>query len=438
VTDPATSSTPGRRGGLWRDSDFVKFWSGETLSLLGSQVSLIAIPLLAVTRLSASPLQMGMLNSAQYIPFLVLALVAGVWVDRYRRLPMMVATNFGRALLIGFVPLAITLKLLNMGLIITLVFLAGLLTVVFALAYQAYLPSLVGDQHLMEGNGKLAGSQSFAQMSGPGVAGLLVGTIGAPIAILINAVTYLMAGTSVLAIRRPEPAPVPEAGPRKSIWVQITHGVRLSVSNVYLRALGIEASIYNLFNQMLWAVLILHLSRDMHFRPVIVGLVLTSEGVGGVLGSLIAGRFTRRLGLGPALIVSIVVANLAPLLIPAAPSGWVLAAPLIGLALFINGAGLTVYAIQAISLRQAAVTPDVLGRTNAGYQFAVTGTAGIGSLIGGVLGESIGVRPTMVVGVLGTLVAMWFVISSPISRLRDLGELVGARAVSAEIGVGEA
>jgi MFS family permease len=412
-----------RHGGLWRDRDFMKFWSAETFSLLGSQVSLVAIPLLAVTSLTASPFEMGVLNAAQFAPFLLLTLVAGVWVDKHRRLPILIGTNFGRAVLFGLIPLAMALKLLNIGLLSTLVFLAGMLTVVFELAYQSYLPSLVGHEHLIEGNGKLEGSRSFAQMSGPGTAGILVGAAGAPFAILIDAVTYLVSAVTLLFVRRTEAEPQPSAGPRKSLWAQIGHGLRLSVSNTYLRALGAEAAVYNLFNQILWAVLILHLARGMHFHPVVIGLVLTMEGVGALLGSLVAARLGRRWGLGPTLIGSIVVANAAPLLIPAAPSGWVLAAPLIGVALMINGTGIVVYSIQAISVRQAAVTADVLGRTNASYRFTVTGAAAIGALIGGALGGLIGLRATMIVGALGTLVAMCFVIRSPIPKLRDLSEV---------------
>jgi MFS family permease len=412
-----------RHRGLWRDHDFLKFWSAETLSLLGSQISLIAIPLLAVTLLRATPFEMGALNAAQFAPYLLLTLLAGVWVDKHRRLPLLIGANFGRAVLFGLIPLALALKLLNIGLLSTLVFLAGLLTVVFELAYQAYLPSLVGQEHLMEGNGKLEGSRSFAQMSGPGAGGVLVGTVGAPIAVLIDAVTYLVSAVRLLFIRRIEPEPQLDTGPHTSLRAQIGHGVRLSVSNTYLRALGLEAAVYNLFNQMLWAVLILHLARGLHFRPIIIGLVLTMEGVGALLGSLVAARLSRRWGLGHALIASIVVADVAPLLIPAAPTGWVLAAPLIGVALMINGAGLVVYNIQAISVRQAAVTSDVLGRTNAGYQFAVTGAAAVGALLGGVLGGVIGLRPTMVVGALGTLVAMSFVLRSPVAKLRSLADL---------------
>ncbi|MGE5828530.1 MAG: MFS transporter [Micromonosporaceae bacterium] len=412
-----------QRGGLWRDSDFLRFWSAETLSLLGAQISLVAIPLLAVTKLSATPVQMGVLNAAQFLPFLLLTLIAGVWVDQRRRRPLLIGANFGRALLYGLIPLFAAMQLLNIGVLSTLVFLAGMLTVVFDLAYQSYLPSLVGNEHLIEGNSKVEGSRSFAQLSGPGAAGVMVGAIGAATAVLINAVTYLVSAVTMLFIRRPEPVPQPDSGPRASLWVQIGRGLRLTVSNKYLRPLGIEAACYNLFNQMLWAVLILYLSRALHFSPLTIGLILTMEGVGALLGSLVAARLSRQYGLGRTVVWSIVVANLAPLLIPAAVNGSAFSAALIGVALMINGAGIVIYGIQAISVRQAAVTSDVLGRTNAGYRFAVTGTAAIGALLGGVVGGLVGLRPTMVIGALGTLGAMWVVFLSPIPGLRVLSDV---------------
>ena len=408
---------------LWRDPDFMKFWSAETLSLLGTQISFIAIPLLAVISLNATPFQMGVIYAAEFTPFLLVTLLVGVWVDKTRRLPLLIGANLGRAVVFGLIPLAVVLNMLNVATLGMLVFLAAGLTVVFDLAYQSYLPSLIGRDHLIEGNGKLEGSRSFAQMTGPGAAGLLVAAVTAPIAILIDAVTYLVSAVTLLLVRRAEPAPQPETGPRKSVVTQIGHGLRLAVKNTYLRALGIEAAIYNVFNQMLWAVLILHLVRGLRFSPAVVGIVLTMSGVGALLGSLVAGRLSRRWGLGPTLIASIVIANAAPLVIPVAAGGSVLTAIMIGAALLINGVGLTVYSIQAISVRQAATTSDVLGRTNAGYRFAVTGAAAIGALLGGALGGWIGLRATILVGALGTLAAIWFVLRSPIPKLRKLSEL---------------
>jgi predicted MFS family arabinose efflux permease len=243
-------------------------------------------------------------------------------------------------------------------------------------------------------------------------------------AILIDAMTYLVSAVTLRFVRQTEPAPQPKTGPRESLLAQIGHGLRLAVKNTYLRALGIEATVYNMFNQILWAVLILHLARGLHFSPAVIGIVLTMSGVGALTGSMVAGRLSRRLGLGPALIASIVIANAAPLLIPLAAGGSVLTAIVIGAALLINGTGLTVYSIQAISVRQAAVTSDVLGRTNASYRFAVTGAAAIGAVIGGALGGWIGLRATILIGALGTLAAIWFVLRSPIPKVRNLSELM--------------
>ncbi|MGH3660187.1 MAG: MFS transporter, partial [Micromonosporaceae bacterium] len=245
----------------------------------------------------------------------------------------------------------------------------------------------------------------------------------APVAILVDAVSYVVSAVALLFVRRREPAPAAPTGPRQSVVAQIGGGVRLLWRNTYLRALGLEAATYNLFNQMLWAVLILYLARELNLHPAVIGVVLTMSGAGALLGSFVSGRLGRRFGLGPTLIWSIVVANAAPLLIPVAAGGWLLTSVLVGVALLVNGVGLVVYNIQAISLRQASVSSAVLGRTNAGYRFAVTGTAALGAVIGGGLGEVIGLRATMVVGALGTLAALWFVFRSPIPALQELSEV---------------
>ncbi|MFB6391799.1 MFS transporter [Polymorphospora lycopeni] len=418
---PEPEKRPGR---LSRDADFMKFWSAESLSMMGTQISIVAIPLLAAETLDATAFQMGALNAAQFAPYLLLTLFVGVWVDRTRRLPLLIGTNLGRAVLIGLIPVIALLGGLNVWLLMVLVLLSASLTVVFDLAYQSYLPSIVERDQLVDANGRLEGSRSFAQLTGPGAAGLLVGTLTAPVAVAVNAATFLVSGVTQLFIRRVEPAPAGHDGPRPSVFAQIGHGLGLLLRNVYLRALGIEAAVYNLFNQMLWAVLILHLTRGLDLPPTVIGVVLTMSGVGALLGSTLSARLGRRWGLGPTLIVSIMIANVAPLAIPAAGGHWLLAAVVIGAALLVNAAGLVIYNIQAISLRQASVTSDVLGRTNAGYRFAVTGTAAIGAVIGGALGDLIGLRATMVVAALGTIFAVVFVIRSPIPKLRDLSEVV--------------
>lgn len=415
-----------RPGGLWRDTEFMKLWSGESLSMFGTQISLVAIPLLAVSTLDATPFEMGVVNAAQFLPYLLFTLLAGVWVDQRRRLPLMIGANLGRAVVYGLVPLGTALGMLGIWGLAGIVFLAATLTVVFDLAYQSYLPSLVGRDDLVEANGKLEGSRSVAQAAGPGIAGLLVGVVTAPVTILVDALTYLISGIVTLGIRKPEDAPVPTAS-QGSVPARIAVGLRLVGHNPYLRAIAGEASVYNLFNQALWAALVLYLTHRLHFSALTVGIVLAMSGVGAFLGSLVAGRLGRRWGLGRTIMAAMLVGCASPLIIPVASGGKGLAIAVVAFALLLNGAGVVICNIQVISLRQTAVSSEVLGRANAGYRFLVTGAAALGSLLGGGLGELVGLRATLVIGGLGTLAALGFFIGSPIPGLRDLSEVAPAQ-----------
>ncbi|MQY12843.1 hypothetical protein SRB5_29820 [Streptomyces sp. RB5] len=406
----------------------MRLWSGESLSMFGAQISIVAVPLLAVNTLDATPFEMGVVNAAQFLPFLLFTLLAGVWVDQQRRRPLMIGANLGRAVVYSLIPLAIALGMLGIWGLAVLIFLAATMTVVFDLAYQSYLPSLVGTEHLVEANGKLEGSRSVATASGPGIAGLLVGLVSAPVTILVNAVTYLVAAVTAMRIRTPEEAPAP-AGSQGSIPARIATGLRLVGRNPYLRAIAGEASTYNLFNQALWAALILYLTHELDFSPLTVGIVLAMSGVGAFLGSLVAGWCGRRFGLGRALLVAMLLGCASPLIIPAAPDS-AYAVPVVALALLLNGAGVVICNIQVISLRQTAVSGEVLGRANAGYRFLVTGAAALGSLLGGTLGELFGLRATLVIGGLGTIAALGFFVGSPIPGLKDLSEITAAGAES--------
>ncbi|WP_316520107.1 MFS transporter [Kitasatospora brasiliensis] len=413
------------REGLWRDADFLRFWSAETLSLFGAQISLLAVPLLAVTTLHATPFQMGLVNAVQFAPFLLFTLIAGVWVDERRRRPILIGANLGRAVIFGLIPIATAMDVMGIGLLAVVVFLGATLTVLFDLAYQSYLPTLVGREHLVEGNGRVEGSRSLAQAGGPGMAGLLVGLVSAAGAVTVNAVTYLVSAVTMMFIRRPEPAPR-QAATRGSVLSRIAVGLKVVVRNPYLRAIAGEASVYNLFNQALWAVLVLYLSRQVHLPATAVGVVMAMAGVGAFAGSLVAGWLGRRLGTGRTIMTAMVIGCAAPLVIPAASGGRTLTAVIAGAALFFNGMGVVVCNVQVISLRQAAVPAEVLGRANAGYRFLVTGTAAIGALLGGWLGGLIGLRATMVIGGLGTLAALSFFIGSPILRLRSVSDVVAS------------
>ncbi|MEU1819723.1 MFS transporter [Streptomyces roseifaciens] len=446
------------RGGLWRDADFLKFWGAESLSMFGTQISMLAIPLLAVTVLDAGPFQMGLINAAQFLPYLLFTLLAGAWVDQRRRRPVMIGANLGRAAVLALIPLTSVLGLLRVELLAAIVFAAATLSVFFDLAYQAHLPSLVGRDQLIEGNGKLEGSRSIAQTGGPGIGGLIVGLTTAPVAVLLDALTYLASAVALLFIRRPEAGPATPAATGATaatatataatdpgpLLTRIGAGLRLLARHRHLRAIAGEAATYNLFNQAFWAVLVLHLSRELHFSALLLGTMLAMSGVGAFAGSVLAGRLARRWGLGRTIVATTALACAAPLLIPIAGASGIgagtgagtgsgdgghaatTAVIAIAIALLLNGAGVAISNIHVVSLRQAVVPPELLGRTNAGYRFLVTGTAALGALLGGWLGGTIGLRATLTAAGLATLTALLPVVRSPLARLRVLTDATEA------------
>ncbi|PLT48024.1 major facilitator superfamily MFS_1 [Paenibacillus pasadenensis] len=412
--------------GLWKDSDFMKFWSGETLSLFGVQITSLAIPLVAAETLQVTPAQMGLLNAAQYLPFLLITLFAGVWIDRNRRRPVLIAANAGRALLLALIPLSFLGGWLQVEHLYLIVFLTGVLTVFFDLAYQSYLPSLVTRSHVVEGNSKLQLSASMAQVSGPGLSGALISIVTAPLVIGINAATYLISAIFMGTIQRPEPIPPPPEA-RASVLDDIREGIGIVFRNPYLRALAGEAATYNLFSQVSWAVLILYLTRSLHIGPALLGIILSVSSIGALLGSLAAGRIHARLRTGSVLLGSILLACIAPLLVPLASGPLPLSVPLLILSFFLSGFGVVISNIHIISLRQTVTPEHLLGRMNASYRFVVTGTAPIGALLGGWLGTGIGLRLTLAVGAAGTLAAVLWIFFSPVPRLDGLPDGIEGR-----------
>lgn len=411
-----------RTGSLWRNQDFLKLWAGETVSLFGSQFTALALPLAAAVVLGATPLQMGVLNAAGYAPYLLVTLFAGVWIDRCRRRPLLISANAGRAVLLGLIPLSFVLGLLRMEVLYIIAFLTGVLTVLFDLAYQAYLPSLVDRSQLVEGNSKLQISASVAEVGGPGLAGVLVNLLTAPVVILLDSVSYGISVFSLILIRKDEPESAGMA--HRGILREIAGGLRTVLSNPYLRALVGEAATFNLSQQVVWAVLVLYMTRQLQIGASLMGFMFAASSAGSLLGSLMADRVGRRFGVGPAIIGSMALACGSALLMPLAAGHLYVAVAILTLSMFLGGAGVIISNVHVVSLRQAIIPPQALGRLNASYRFVVTGAAPIGALIGGVLGNSIGLRATLAVGALGTLSALGWVLFSPVARLRRLPAVI--------------
>ena len=404
------------KGVLLRHRDFRLLWGGETVSELGSQVSLLAIPLLAVRTLHATPFDMGLLTAASTAAFLIVGLPAGVWVDRVRRRRVMIGADLGRVLALGSVPVAYAVGGLTLVQLFVVTLTSGILTVFFDVAYQSYLPALVGRGHLVEGNAKLTGSAQVAAVAGPSIAGGLVQAIGSSAAVAVDSVSFLASAAAVGAIRSPEPKPVaPENGHPKLLH-DIGEGLRFVFGDTLLRAIAATTATSNLFSGIAAAVEIVFLVRSVHASPGVIGLLFTMGGVGGVVGALAAGPIARRSGGARATVIGIAGnagALLIPLTMPGAALLW------FGAGMFIVSFSAVVYNVNQVSFRQRLCPDRLLGRMNATMRFVVWGVLPIGALIGGVLGSVAGLRPTLWIGAAGEAVAGIWLLASPMRTMRD-------------------
>ena len=406
---------------LWRHPDFLKLWAGETVSLLGSQVTELALPLTAVLTLEATPVQLGLLGAARYLPFLLVTPLAGLWVDRRPRRQIMILADIGLALLVGSIPIAAALGMLRMELLYAVGFLIGTLRTFFELAYQSYLPVLLGRESLVEGNSKIQASASAAQIGGPGLGGVLVEWIGPPLALTVDALSFLASALGLALIRRPEMAPA-ASGFGSSALRQIAQGFRWVLGSPMLRGLAAGATTFNIFSAVIETVLVLFAVRHLEIRAGTLGAIFAAGSIGSLLGAFLAGPTAARFGLGRAFMASALLAALGPLFLPLAGGPVFVAALILTLAQFVSGVGASWGQVYAWSVRQAATPEAMLGRMNAAYRFFVTGLAPLGALLGGALGGAIGPRATILVGAAGMLLPVACYGLSPLSRLSRLPE----------------
>ncbi|WP_158882502.1 MFS transporter [Amycolatopsis anabasis] len=418
-----------RRDSLWFHPDFRRLWAGDTVSQVGTFVGHTVLPMIAVTALSASAFETGLLTAAENAAFLLIGLPAGVWVDRLRRRPLMLRADFFRAALLFTVPLAWWLDMLTLAQLVVVALLVSVGTVFFDVAYQSYLPSLVGRGQLVEGNAKLQASQSVAQITGPGVGGGLAQLAGAANAVLVTGFGYLASGLFLLRIKASEPAPEPHDG--SGLGARIAEGLRFVFGNPALRAITLCTSTANLANNVFLAVQILYLIRELGLSPAATGAVLAVGGAGGVLGALTATWWTRRIGQARAIWLVMLVCAPAMLLVPLAGPGWRIGLLLLGLAIF--DYGVIVYNVAQVSYRQAICPDRLLGRMNASVRFVVWGTMPIGGLLGGALGEWLGVRGTVWVAAVAAPLTVVPLLLSPLRRMRDIPDVTGSPALSSPV-----
>lgn len=407
---------------LWANLDFVKLWTGQTISELGSRITREGLPLAAVLVLHAGTVQMGFLSALGGAAVLIFGLVAGVWVDRLRRRPILIAADLGRAAILVTVPAAAIAGVLSMGQLYAVAALAGILTVFFDVAYQSYLPALVAREQILEGNSKLALSSSIAEIAGPGLTGILVQLITAPIAILFDSVSFLFSALMVLLIRKPEP-PAVRREPEHLV-AETLAGVRFIFGEPMLRALGLRSATTFFFMGFFGPLYVLYAIQILHLRPALLGIVIAMGGVGAMVGSVVAPRIVQRFGLGRTFIVASLVQGLTNLLIPLAGivgtpgTMQFLAVACLMVPQLFGDMAFMVYGINEITLRQTVAPEHVLGRVNAGMQLLARGIWPIGSLIGGFLAAALGVRATLALAAAGVVLSTLWLVASPLRRVR--------------------
>ena len=404
--------------GLWSHPDFLKLWSGQTISIFGAMVTKFALPVTAILLLKATPLQIMLLGAAEYAPGLLVSFFAGAWVDRMRRRPILITADLGRAVLLGSIPAAALLWTLHIEQLYLVALLAGVLAVFFDVASLSYLPSLVRREELLEGNGKLQASASVAEVAGFGVGGVLVQALTAPVAILIDAVSFLISALSVAIIHRSEPLPS-SWEKRPKVWPEIGKGIRLLLRNPVLRASAGASGTFNLFRNMVGVVIMLYFIRVVSLQPVILGPLFACGGMSAFVGALLAEPLTRRWGIGRTLLGSLVLSGLATLLIPLAGGPLPLVLGLLAASQLLGDGTSTIYEINQISLIQAMTPEGVQGRINASKRFVDWSAMLLGLLAGGLLGQTIGLRLTLFAAAAGGLLSVLWLLFSPARRLRE-------------------
>ena len=380
-------------GGLFAEPDFRRFWSAQVVSDFGSGVSTLALPLTAVLWLNASAMEMGVLRALATTPVLLFALLAGVWVDRLPRRPILVIGNAGRGLLLLAVPAAAAAGTLRIELLWGVAFAVGVLTVVFDIAVTSYVPSLVGRAQLVRANSTLQASSSAARVVGPGAAGLLVQLVGAPFAVVVDALSFFAGALWLGQLRAPEESGQLE---RRGVGAEIVEGVVAVWRDPILRAMVLATSIGSLGGAIQGAIFVLYATRDVGTPPETLGLVLACGSAAALAGAALAGPVSARLGAGGAMVAGQATIALGSLLVlgatPGLPAAIVLAA-----AQALMGGGLAVWSVTQLALRQAMTPPHLLGRVNATRRLVVFGVQPFGGLLGGALGEWVGLYAALAV-----------------------------------------
>ncbi|MEU2506927.1 MFS transporter [Streptomyces sp. NPDC007863] len=400
---------------LLRERTFRLYWTGQTVSLVGDQISLMALPLAAVLVLGADAAQMGWLKTLELLPALLLNLPFGAWADRRaNRRRIMIATDLGRAALLLTLPVAYALDLLTLGQLYLVAFGVGALSVLFEVCNSTLFASLVPTDRYVQANSLVNGSRSMAWLAGPSIGGVLVQVLTAPVALLADALTYLVSAGYLAKIRPTEPAPAPVAKGH------FTEGMRWVLRESSMRALFAASGTVQFFNYMFHTLFVLYVTQDLGLGAGLLGLILGTGAVGGLLGAMWSGAVVRRLGIGGSLVIGFIGFTLPLVLIPAADGPLPLVVGVLFAAEFLSCVGVMIVDVAAGSFQMALIPETMRARVMGAFRTLNHGFRPLGALAGGVLGTALGLRPTLWIATVGGVFAVLWLLPSPLARMREL------------------
>ena len=411
------------RPSLLRHRDFVKIWSAATVSMLGSQVTLFAVPFIALTMLGANVFQVSLLTAVEMMPFLLFTLPAGAWLDRVRRRPVLVAADIGRGVVLLSIPVAFVAGSLTIWQLYVVAFATGTLTAFFDVADQSYLPAILDRDDLVDGNSNLQVSYSVAQIGGPALGGNLIAVVAAPFAIAVDALSFFVSGGLISAIRRREERPVRHldtSGRPTSMRSEIVEGLRYVTGNRYLRPIAACTGISNLFAAALFAIFPVLIWGELKLPPAFFGTVMGVASVGFLVGAALASWLSRAIGIGRTIVVSAACGSPAFLLLTLTPANLSVAAVTLFVGWFVAGMSQVIYNVAQISLRQAITPPEMQSRMNATMRFIVWGTIPIGSLMGGALASVAPLRVALILAAVASFTSIVPALASPLRSLREM------------------
>ncbi|WP_412543504.1 MFS transporter [Longispora sp. K20-0274] len=415
---------------LWRNGDFLRFWFGESLSLLGTQVTNLALPLTAIYAFGATDSQVGLLRFLQLAPYLGLALVFGVWVDRARRRRVMLAANLVRMVLLALVPALSALHVLRMTPLLLIACAIGVASVLFDVSWMSYVPTLVRDpRHYVEASAKMGISSSAADVAGPGLAGVLVSALTAPVALVVDSCSYLVSVVSLLLIRTPEPRPARPEVPRR-LGVELRDGLAWVFGSPVLRALALVGFCCNFSLVTVWTMFLLYGTHDLRLSATTLGAVFATASVGGLIGATVSRRVIRRFPLGRVYLVAQSALVLGPALIPLAAGPRPVMVAMFVASFFTTYLGLGIAGVIIVSLRQTGTPQSMMGRMTAVFRTLLFGGGALGGLTAGLLSDAIGARGALTVAAVASAAIVIGLLASPVSRLRALPEPVAEPAVA--------